>query len=452
MRTRGAKKQLIVLTCLACFGAPGTAEPQWFPEEPDLYPSGDPAGVVAVAAGDVNGDGWPDLVAVNSQSEDISLLLNAGDGTFLPEVRRYPVGQDSQHAAMGDLNGDGLADVVVTNALNQAVSVYLADGRGGLMLSQVVQVSGQAIEVALGDLDGDGDLDAATANQTGGGMVSLLRNEGGVLSHWMDLPHGSRSVCIADVDNDGNLDVVSLGGVLFPNAISIQYGDGRGGFTEIIVIPINGAGPSIAAGDLNNDGLLDIVISTDVSLDVGSQSILGVAVRTQHAPRQFTAPRHFFFGGSWSLHIEDYDDDGCNDVITYNDIEGAIAIYWGDPLGTLSGWEHIAPLFPATGTLVNDGGDLGVLLSKWGETDEGLTDLHPDGVIDGCDLAALLANWGVIEAREPAFAPTGAFQMVVTDLNGDGYADIAAHGFQVQVYLNPLGRSGRRAAGGGGEP
>ena len=82
---------------------------------------------MSVAAGDLDGDGDQDLVAANDLSEDVSVLLNTGDGTFAADVR-YPVGGYAVGVAVGDLNGDGSADLAVANLGNNSVSVFLNNG------------------------------------------------------------------------------------------------------------------------------------------------------------------------------------------------------------------------------------------------------------------------------------------------------------------------------------
>ncbi len=83
----------------------------------------------AVAAGDFNNDGLADLVTVNSQSNNVSVALNNGNGTFQPALN-FPVGRGPSAVAVGDFNGDGAADLAVTNSADNNVSVLLGNGDG----------------------------------------------------------------------------------------------------------------------------------------------------------------------------------------------------------------------------------------------------------------------------------------------------------------------------------
>ncbi|NRA58209.1 MAG: VCBS repeat-containing protein, partial [Phycisphaerales bacterium] len=81
----------------------------------------------AIAIGDLDGDGFADLAVASSLSQDLSVLLNNGDGTFATEVR-YAVPGVPKFVAIGDLDGDGSLDVVVADRSNEEAVVLLNDG------------------------------------------------------------------------------------------------------------------------------------------------------------------------------------------------------------------------------------------------------------------------------------------------------------------------------------
>jgi hypothetical protein len=78
----------------------------------------------SVAAADLNGDGKPDLAVANRDADNVSVLLNNGDGTFAPGPG-FPAGDDPYSVAAADLNGDGKPDLAVANAGASTVSVLL---------------------------------------------------------------------------------------------------------------------------------------------------------------------------------------------------------------------------------------------------------------------------------------------------------------------------------------
>jgi hypothetical protein len=181
-----------------------------------MYPTDD--GPVSMVAGDFNHDGAPDLATANWASSSLSVFLNNGDGTFAAQVTyatgaptvAYPVGGDHpMSVAAGDLNGDGRPDLVVANLRSSTVSVFLNTGNGTFM-PQVMYDAGDApYAVAVGDFDGDGHPDLAVANR-GDNTVSLLLNLGdGSFAPQQTLATGSnpQSLAVGDLDRDGHPDL-----------------------------------------------------------------------------------------------------------------------------------------------------------------------------------------------------------------------------------------------------
>ena len=95
--------------------------------EAPQYPTG--TNPQAVALGDFNRNGKPDLAVANSTSNTVSVLLGNGDSTFQTQVD-YATGTNPQGIAVGDFNGDGILDLAVTNSASNTVSVFLGNGDG----------------------------------------------------------------------------------------------------------------------------------------------------------------------------------------------------------------------------------------------------------------------------------------------------------------------------------
>jgi FG-GAP-like repeat/Carboxypeptidase regulatory-like domain/FG-GAP repeat/Two component regulator propeller len=130
----------------------------------------------AVAVGDVNHDGIPDLVTANAGSNDVSVLLGRGDGTFKAE-QRFPVGAQPQAIAVADVNHDGRPDLVTANQGSDDVSVLLGRGDGTFKAEQRFVVGDSPVSVAVADLNGDGLSDLVTAN-VGFSAVTVLLGRG----------------------------------------------------------------------------------------------------------------------------------------------------------------------------------------------------------------------------------------------------------------------------------
>jgi hypothetical protein len=180
-------------------------------------------GPTAIVTADLNGDGFGDI-AVTSEAETVGVYLNNGDGTFAPEVE-YVIGPQgatgnlSARLAAGDLNGDGRPDLVVLNYWEPAVGVLLNTGRGAFAAEAAV-VSGTALQqqyihVAVGDMDGDGRQDIVTASADGAMPgISVFHNLGGAtFAPPVAYPAPNDNlgpIAIGDLDGDGLPDVAAI--------------------------------------------------------------------------------------------------------------------------------------------------------------------------------------------------------------------------------------------------
>lgn len=130
-----------------------------------------------LAAGDLDRDGWPDLV-LDDAGAGMRVFLNRGDGTFGPSAS-YAFPEEVRSIAIGDLNGDGTSDVVFGGYTFGELGVFFNHGDGTFAPAVTWPVAGSPWSVALGDLNGDGHLDIALAggSSTQGVHVLLSRCE-----------------------------------------------------------------------------------------------------------------------------------------------------------------------------------------------------------------------------------------------------------------------------------
>jgi hypothetical protein len=248
---------------------------------------------IRLGIGDLNGDGKPDLVVGNGGSTTVSVLLNttatrAATPSFAVKVD-FPTGPGPDSISLADLNGDGKLDLAVANSfLSNSVSVLLnATTTGATTPSFVATVdfptAVQPTSVAIGDLNGDGKPDLAVA----GGMsttVSVLLNTtttGATTPSFaakVDFTTGafpdttgllSDGVAIGDFNGDGKPDLAgaNTGGV---SVLANTTGTGATipTFAAKVDYTTGSTPSSVAIGDFNSDGKLDLALTSDQAATV----------------------------------------------------------------------------------------------------------------------------------------------------------------------------------------
>jgi len=211
-------------------------------------------GPVGITSADFDADGDTDLAVANEQSAQIAVLNNQGARTF--SAQYIDLGTSPSGVAAGDITQDGLTELAVTDPTDGSLTFLF--NRGGDLNEQLQ--GNRPFKVASGDFDNDGDLDVV-ATAVADPVVHIYENSGGWLlaANPLASPAPSLDVKVADLDHDGNEDLV-LVHPTDPPLVSIHMGNGDLTFQSPQSIEFGASsGQAAVIADFDGDGDPDIV-------------------------------------------------------------------------------------------------------------------------------------------------------------------------------------------------
>ena len=422
---------------------------------PATYLSG---GVYAfsVAVGDFNGDGKADLAIANECADsncdagNVSVLLGNGDGTFQAPQTYSSGGSGAYAVAVGDVNNDGKPDLIVANGCqnanqcaNGAVGVLLGNGDGTFQFAQNYSSGGVvASSVATADLNADGNLDLVVANQcldsscASGGVSVLLGNGNGTFQPAQSYPSGglaAASVVVGNFNQGKKVDLAVANqcqsngncngnvGVLLGNGdgtFQAAQSYGSGGYTSV----------SVATGDFNGDGKADLVVGSQCQTS-GNCNNGGVGVLLGNGDGTFQTAQSYASGGNNTagVAVSDLNGDGRADLVLANQCvasgscgAGSVSILMGNGNGT----------FQPTQNYISYGVSArAVGVGDWnGDKKPDLAVVNQCQTSSNCNgtVTVLIGNGDGTFQTPPTYASGGynADAVAVGDLNRDGKLDL----------------------------
>ncbi len=347
------------------------------------------AGVKAVEAADIEGDGAIDLIVSNTEAATIDVLLGQGTGTFDTAVR-YPGGASPSEATVRDFTGDGIFDVAVankafnhgsvtllrgigdgtfhgavpivdagTNPIAIAATDFNADADPDLVVANGCCQSG-SLSIALGaagpnfnpktnyyvgeftktlavtDFDGDGVPDVSAAVNAPGSVSVTLGNSDGTLqtAPLTSMQNALFTVVIADFNVDGKNDVAGMTGdccIFGGDDLMLFLGNGDGSFQPPTITDVGYSIRDLAVGDFNEDGLPDIAFGDYQN----GPNPAKATILLNTGGGNFGSPITYPIGNSpWQIAVADFDSNGDLDLAFACNYGGGVNVLLGNGNGT----------------------------------------------------------------------------------------------------------------------
>jgi hypothetical protein len=313
----------------------------------DLAVGAAPGGL---AAGDLNGDGCADIVSSNGSSNDVSVLLGQGDGTFAPAAS-YAVGASPTHVAIADLDADGVADLAVTNSQSHTASILIGVGDGSFLPAQTFATGGNPQRVVVADVTGDAALDLMI-------VISNYPSSHGSVNVFSGLGDGSFVAAASysvgaypfdleavDLNHDGQLDlaVANTYAYAYPQnySVSVLLADGAGGFLPNVEYAAGINPIQIASADFNGEGNIDLAVTNGIGgnpspTDQDVSIFLGDGAG--HVVHSVFLDTGLHGNG---IVTADFDGDGRADLAIANQSGHDVSVVYGQGDGTFTGHELI---------------------------------------------------------------------------------------------------------------
>jgi FG-GAP-like repeat len=403
---------------------------------PEAVISTSVASAKMIEVADVDGDGALDVLSASYYDDKIAWYRNEdGAGTFGSQQIISAAADLARWVTVADVDLDGDLDVLSASVSNDTVAWYENDGSAAFTAWVISSTVSSAVSVEAGDVDGDGDLDVVSA--AGGSPDALLWHENLTIHRSATFPEqlpiatgvlGASAVTTADIDGDGDLDVIATG---YDDDTVSWYenaaGDGSSWSSQSISSGalLTGAA-AVRTGDIDGDGDIDVATAA-----AGSGTI---AWFENHSPGFTSATVSTSQGGAAALEIADVDRDGDLDIVAAAYGDDTVSWFENEAPGDGSSW---APHEISSAA----GGPLGLTVADLdGDGDlDVATAAYDDDEVRWLENAA--GDGSLWTPHFVALAP-GAQSVRATDVDRDGRMDLVSANsqyFAVAWHRNEAG-------------
>ena len=332
---------------------------------------------IGSATGDLNGDGYKDIVVTNRNSANVSVLMNNRNGTFAAAVN-YTAGTSPRSVAITDLNGDGKGDLIVTNRTSYTMSVLMNNGDGTFGTKTDYSINDNPIEMTINDFNGDGHMDVAIVVDTSELLYVFINSGNGIFNPYRaySVGTGTGDIASGDLNGDNKPDLVFSNSTYARMVILMNKGDGT--FNPRIEQSMSAAVNSINIGDFNGDGKNDAVggisggiylwlnngtgtlsyigstipsitynydiatedINSDGKIDLVSanytSNTISVFLNTGVSPFFGSRTAYSTTGNAYSLNVNDLNNDGKKDLIVPNFNGSQVNVLFNNPTSVIN--------------------------------------------------------------------------------------------------------------------
>ncbi len=294
-----------------------------------------------LTTGDVNGDTFGDIVTANLSGDSMSVFINNGVGGYSGAVNT-PIGDSPSYPELGDLDNDGDLDYTATRGAGGVMVLMFNDGTGTFGSQVDLPIADNPFRHKLGDVNGDGNLDIVVPRRNAD-MVGVLLGNGdgtfGAMSSYStdEQPNGLQ---LGDLDGDGDLDFVTHNirnsDPTSMDSISIRFNNGSGVFSGSIDL-LNRDMEHVKISDVDDDGDLDLVSANR------GQTAYTVFTNTDGTGMNWADTSHLDGRGTRFTETADINEDGVTDVITAQ-ASGFVSIHYGNSGAAVCAADLAAPL------------------------------------------------------------------------------------------------------------